>query len=505
MATKTSSKTKVAAAAAGGSTAEVDSSCPIKASAAVHDVYNAMLNQTNIGANNNKFYVIQVLAKGGKYFVWNRWGRVGETGQSALKGPLALPGALSEFERKFKDKTGNAWAKRAAFKAVSGRYTLIEIEAATDKKRQEIVVEKLKALDKARPAAKPAGVLPCTLPGPTQSLIKLIFDHDMFKSAMESFEIDTNKMPLGQLSKAQVAKGFEALEDIDAAIRGKKTAKLPELTSRFYTLIPHSFGRRKPPVIASEDELQKKKDMLNVLSDIEVALGMESKAAKTETKGKKPHPLDEHYAKLDADLAPVAKGSKEFEVIAEYLQRTASGHRKPTVMDVFQVNRRSEVKRFAAHDDLENRKLLWHGTNVAVVAAILGGGLRIMPHSGGRVGRGIYLASENGKSAQYVGTARGVGIMFLAEAALGKEHHIARDNSRLREAPKGFHSIVARGRTEPDPKSDIVMKFDGRKVTVPQGKPVAQSKWSKSSFSQSEYLLYKESQVRLRYVLMLKM
>ena len=38
---------------------------------------------------------------------------------------------------------------------------------------------------------------------------------------------------------------------------------------------------------------------------------------------------------------------------------------------------------------------------MAVVAAILKGGLRIMPHSGGRVGRGIYFASENSKSAGY--------------------------------------------------------------------------------------------------------
>lgn len=68
------------------------------------------------------------------------------------------------------------------------------------------------------------------------------------------------------------------------------------------------------------------------------------------------------------------------------------------------------------------------GTNVAVVAAILKTGLRIMPHAGGRVGRGIYLASENAKSASYVRCARdggkNVGVMFLAEAAVGKEHSI---------------------------------------------------------------------------------
>ncbi len=57
--------------------------------------------------------------------------------------------------------------------------------------------------------------------------------------------------------------------------------------------------------------------------------------------------------------------------------------------------------RFKDYDSITNRRLLWHGTNVAVVAAILKSGLRIMPHSGGRVGKGIYLASENSKSAGY--------------------------------------------------------------------------------------------------------
>lgn len=57
--------------------------------------------------------------------------------------------------------------------------------------------------------------------------------------------------------------------------------------------------------------------------------------------------------------------------------------------------------RYAVNKGINHRKLLWHGTNVAVVAAILKTGLRIMPHSGGRVGRGIYFASENNKSAGY--------------------------------------------------------------------------------------------------------
>jgi len=35
-----------------------------------------MLNQTNIGQNNNKYYVIQLIENGGRYYTWNRWGRV---------------------------------------------------------------------------------------------------------------------------------------------------------------------------------------------------------------------------------------------------------------------------------------------------------------------------------------------------------------------------------------------------------------------------------------------
>lgn len=75
-------------------------------------------------------------------------------------------------------------------------------------------------------------------------------------------------------------------------------------------------------------------------------------------------------------------------------------------MNVWRVNRRSESSKFQQHSKLDNRRLLWHGTNIAVVAAILKAGLRIMPHARGRVGRGLYLANEHTKSAAYVTCGR---------------------------------------------------------------------------------------------------
>ena len=49
------------------------------------------------------------------------------------------------------------------------------------------MVSKLAALDE--PDAPPKKVLPCSLDKPTQDLLKLIFDNDMFQNAMKSMEI----------------------------------------------------------------------------------------------------------------------------------------------------------------------------------------------------------------------------------------------------------------------------------------------------------------------------
>ena len=55
-----------------------------------------------------------------------------------------------------------------------------------------------------------------------------------------------------------------------------------------------------------------------------------------------------------------------------------------------------------------------------------------------------------------------------------------------------------------DPKDDDFLEFDGRKVVIPKGKPIPMTPYKGSHFYQSEYLVYKESQVRIRYLLTFK-
>ena len=504
VAKKKAAKKSAPAAAAPTKTAgkiPVDSSCRLKPAKVVAP-FDAMLNQTNIGANNNKFYIIQLLQSGKKFYTWTRWGRVGETGQSALLGNGTQADAEKQFEKKFKSKSANNWKDRAKFVVKKGKYALIEIDrSAAAAKKSDDIEAKLKSIDASAATMQKAAprYAKSKLHKSVASLVSLLFDPKMFKGAMASFDIDVKKMPLGQITKAQVQKGYNVLESLEEAIKKKNSRKINDVSSQFYTVIPHAFGRRVPPPINTADLLQKKFEMLNVLNDIEIAQAMQNKATVKSKSKLLPNPADSNYLKLKTELDWVDPKSKEYKMVDQYIAKTSDG-RKPTLVDLFRCNREGSDKRFKAWNKIGERKLLWHGTNVAVVAAILGSGLRIMPHSGGRVGKGIYMASENGKSIWYVGWSGRTGIMFLVEAALGKEHTITKDDWRLKAPPKGHDCIVARGRTEPDPKDDITWSFGGKKVVVPQGKPI-KTKFGKSSFSQSEYLVYKESQVKLRYVL----
>ena len=80
-----------------------DSACPKAHCTSVAGNADVMLNQTNIGANNNKFYRMQLLQEGlHDHWLWTRWGRVGDKGQTQLQGPFDADTGLKEFKKKFR-------------------------------------------------------------------------------------------------------------------------------------------------------------------------------------------------------------------------------------------------------------------------------------------------------------------------------------------------------------------------------------------------------------------
>lgn len=294
--------------------------------ASMHGEFHVKLNQTNIGDNNNKFYVIQLLKlKSGEFATWNRWGRVGEEGAHKFskfgKGDKGEADAKKDFEKKFKDKTVNDWGAIASgteFKPKAKKYHIVETEAAgaggePSAKKQKLNNGGAKATD-ANAKLTNSGKLGKEL----NQVLKLIFDEDMFRDSMKELEVDVDKMPLGALTKAQIKKGNAVLEKIESELDkmangGKKNNKVLEaLSSEFYTTIPHNFGRKKPTVIDSKDLWNKKVELLNVLNDIEVAQGIGSAS------GSKGHDdvLYQKYAALNNAMKLVDPKSSEHKVIS---------------------------------------------------------------------------------------------------------------------------------------------------------------------------------------------
>lgn len=67
----------------------------------------------------------------------------------------------------------------------------------------------------------------------------------MFKSAMTTLNVDVKKMPLGQLSKAQVQRGYDVLEELETALNstgGNRSTQLENLSARFYQVSPVDEG-----------------------------------------------------------------------------------------------------------------------------------------------------------------------------------------------------------------------------------------------------------------------
>lgn len=67
-------------------------------------------------------------------------------------------------------------------------------------------------------------------------------------------QIDIQKMPLGKLSKKQIQSAYAVLTEALGEVEGDQDPmKLLDCSNRFFTLIPHDFGMKKPPLLDNPD------------------------------------------------------------------------------------------------------------------------------------------------------------------------------------------------------------------------------------------------------------
>ena len=145
------------------------------------------------------------------HYAHTRWGRVGEYGQVKTMGPMDLDGALKEYNKKFKDKSGHNWDDRNEAPK-KGKYTFIEKNYEDDDEDDAEPVKKEEEEDEGPP-------IESELPRQTQRLMELIFNSNHFNAVLESIGYNANKLPLGKLSKSTLKQGFEHLNELASLIK----------------------------------------------------------------------------------------------------------------------------------------------------------------------------------------------------------------------------------------------------------------------------------------------
>ncbi|XP_062994048.1 LOW QUALITY PROTEIN: poly [ADP-ribose] polymerase 2 [Elgaria multicarinata webbii] len=462
------------------------------------DIYDVMLNQTNLQFNNNKYYLIQLLEDDGarNYSVWMRWGRVGKPGQHSLvtcAGDLAK--AKDVFNKKFLDKTKNEWSTRCNFQKVPGKYDILHLD--------------YEANDAGEEKADPQKTVPCPklvsqLDLRVQALVELICNIRTMEEMVVEMKYDTKKAPLGKLTAEQIRAGYQSLQKVEACLKRKQAGRaLLEACNEFYTRIPHDFGLKTPPLINTDQELQEKAQLLEALSEIRIGI----KLVRSEQLPLE-HPLDRSYRGLACELRPLEKDSPDFQVLERYLLSTHAPTHKDytmTLLEVFVLKKESSSSGHVFRSDLPNRTLLWHGSRLGNWAGILSQGLRVAPPeapvTGYMFGKGIYFADMSSKSANYCFATRerDIGLLLLSEVALGECNELLEANPEAEKLLASKHSTKGLGKLAPPPANGVTL--DG--AMVPLGPAVDTGVVNPGGYTlnYNEFIVYDPRQVRLKYLL----
>jgi poly [ADP-ribose] polymerase len=454
------------------------------------EYFSCTLNKSNLERNNNKFYILQLLQSDidNSYNLFIKWGRVGVKGKYKLE-KCSLEYGKKKFMLKYKDKTGR-------------NYKEIKIDYSNDENDNEKT--KLESNKKKKNKEnKSTEELHKILSDKVIELIELIYDKNILNHQMKEIGYDSSKMPLGKLAKESLEKGYLILKNIEKELQNKSPSKttLTQLSSDFYTYIPHDFGFQKMYhfIIDSLEKVKSKIDMIETLKDMKVA----TKIINETTENSQSKIILNYYQQLHCKINHIPKTDKIYSLLEKYLSVKINNksdysyyNTSLKLLEAYELKREGEEERYLKN--LSNKKLLWHGTRISNYVGILSQGLRIAPpeapSSGYLFGKGLYFADMSSKSCNYCYPVNNIGLILLCEVALGNiEKRFSTDYSLHNTMNKGNNSILGVGKIYP---SDGI--FVEKNLFIPCEKVSVNNEYAVSF---DEFIVYDVRQVKLRYLL----
>jgi poly [ADP-ribose] polymerase len=350
----------------------------------------------------------------------------------------------------------------------------------------------------------------------------------MLSDTLVKLNVDPKKMPLGKISNIQLNKADDLLKKIKSLIskhkiEDEKTLEITyvvpkdelneirEYSSEYYTLVPYSCGRKKPPLLDDMEIVDNNVTLIEELKNIHVTYTI----IKNTTILNK---LTNIYSQLNSTISPMDKSSQMYTELLKYVANShcPTHHYKLQVIDIYQVDKstNSEYEKYTAN--IKNKMLLFHGSPIANWCSIIKNGLLLDPSklgvkiTGKMFGYGIYWASSITKSFQYcissfshnpaVSSGK-VAVLAIGEVALGEmleQYHgdYTLSMDKLNKMKK--QSTWARGASMPESMTVI----DG--ISIPNGKLKKNPTDKSYSLLYDEFIIYNANQYKIKYLIVVK-
>lgn len=257
----------------------------------------------------------------------------------------------------------------------------------------------------------------------------------MYQRAIQTFNVDTEVLPISGIKKETLQKAREILlkikdilenglqqwirKDDDAFEEKQQLAEtLGELSSKYFELIPLKENQNQVAApIRNVNFLKRQSELIETLLNVEFSCRILLGALYRQYTV---NPIEYIYDCMAAKIISMSSKEPETQLIIDYCKNTAAKDLKN--IKIFKIERKGEAERFAQFKKEPNRMLLFHGSAMSNYLGILSQGLRIAPPeaptTGYMFGKGVYFADMFRKSDAY---AHGITskVLILCEVALG--------------------------------------------------------------------------------------
>lgn len=275
----------------------------------------------------NVFYRMQVLHERNQnnYFLFTRWGMIGDSGQHQSTPFESLEKASADFCKIFKSKSGNDWSARASFEKKPLKYQLHDLKYPTVGVQDALQMDSWKRL--------PTQLTPL----PLRRLLNCGSSFQLLRRNLQQAGVE---QPLGALKQTSLDEARDTIRKLGDLLSQKSEesgkaepsgAKLQALhddiaaaTGRLYELVPtkESDDHTRIRPVRNTRDLKQWSNKISETDDLACAarilLGAQSHLAKSS-------PTDYIFRATGVRVKPLPSESSELRFIEQYINRSSPG------------------------------------------------------------------------------------------------------------------------------------------------------------------------------------